>query len=279
MTDASLDARYRALHRLDSAANRLIRADIWPEGDDFGQQSFITPRYIDEIVRRSPIGAEDHVLDIGSGAGGPAVRLAETAGCRVTGIEPNEVGVEVARELARVAGLGERVRFDRGDARDLPYPDGAFDVAVSLNVLNVIEDKAGLLSEVRRTLRPGGRLVLLTGTFRLDADDAETRRRLTRQDTVPLFDDTAEGYRELIERAGFAIDEVTEYIADFRRQIARWGEANRRHERELAAEQGPEAAARHLDYFATYLRLVDEGRAANHLFLATAASGVTPDRG
>lgn len=279
MTDTSLDARYRALHRLDSAANRLIRADIWQKGDDFGQQSFITPRYIDEIVRRTPIGPRDHVLDVGSGAGGPAVRLAETSGCRVTGIEPNEVGVEVARELAEAAGIAGRASFDRGDARRLPYPDDHFDAAISLNVVNVIEDKAALLVEVRRVLRPGGRLVLLTGTFRLDEDDHETRRRLTRDHTVPLFDDTADGYRGLLRLAGYRVDEVTEYISDFRTQIARWGAANRRHEDALVAEQGAEAAARHLDYFSTYLRLVDEGRAANHLFLATADAEVTPGSG
>lgn len=279
MTDASLDARYRALHRLDSAANRLIRAEIWAPGDDFGQQSFITPRYLEEIVRRTPLTADDHVLDIGSGAGGPAVRLGELSGCRVTGIEPNEVGVEVARELAEAAGIADRVRFDLGDARELPYPDGHFDAAISLNVANVIEDKAALLAEVRRTLRPDGRLILLTGTFELDDDDRETRRRLTRDHTVPLFDDTADGYRALLGQAGYRLDEVTEYISDFRTQIARWGEANRRHEEALVTEQGAEAAARHLDYFETYLRLVDEGRAANHLFIATSAGDVTRSPG
>lgn len=270
MNDSSLDARYRALHRLDSAANRAIRADIWAPEDDIGQQSFITPRYLDELVRRVPIGPDDHVLDVGSGAGGPAVYLSEMTGSRMRGIDPNEVGVEVASSLADAAGLGDRLTFDRGDAMAMPYEDNTFTVAVSLNVVNVIEDKVALFREVRRVLRPGGRWALLTGTFELDDQDEELRRRLTRDRTVPLFDDTAEGYRAKLIEAGFTVDEITEYVSDFRTQIARWAAANHAHADALEAEQGAETAGRHLAYFDTYLALADAGRAANHLFLSTA---------
>ncbi len=272
MTDSSLDARYRALHRLDSPANRAIRADIWPPEDDIGQQSFITPRYVDELARRAGIGPDDHVLDVGSGAGGPALYLAETTGCRVTGIDPNEVGVEVAEGLADAAGLGDRLRFDCADAMRMPYADGTFTAALSLNVVNVIEDKVGLFREVRRVLGQRGRWALLTGTFELGDGDDELRRRLTRDHTVPLHDDTAERYRAMLVEAGFVVDEITEYVSDFRTQIARWGAANRAHIDALRAEQGATPAERHLAYFDAYLELVDAGRAANHLFLTTAGS-------
>lgn len=270
VTDSSLNARYRALHRLDSTANRAIRADIWEPGEDVGQQSFITPRYLDELARRISIGPSDHLLDVGSGAGGPALYLAEATGCRVTGIEPNAVGVEVASSLAADAGLGDQLAFDAGTAMEMPYADETFDVAISLNVVNVIEDKVALFREVRRVVRPGGRWALLTGTFELGEADADVRRRLTRDHTVPLFDDTAEGYRAKLVEAGFRIDEISEYISDFRTQIARWAAANRKHADALEAEQGAAAAERHLAYFDTYLELAEAGRAANHLFLATA---------
>mgnify|MGYP001819240485 CR=1 FL=1 len=270
MSESSLDARYRALHRLNSPANRAIRADIWAPGDDIGQQSFITPRYLDELIRRIPITSDDHVLDVGSGAGGPAVYLSKATGCRITGIEPNEVGVEVAASLADDAGLADRLSFDCASALDMPYGADEFDSAISLNVVNVIEDKVALFREVRRVLRPGGRWALLTGTFDLDAGEGEARRRLTRDNTVPLFDDTAGGYRTKLVDAGFAVDEVTEYVSDFRTQIARWAAANRTHADALEAEQGAQAARRHLAYFDTYLELANDGRAANHLFLATA---------
>lgn len=52
------------------------------------------------------------------------------------------------------------VQFLLADAQDLPFEDGAFDVAMSNGCLNLSPDKRSVLAEVRRVLRPGGRLAL-----------------------------------------------------------------------------------------------------------------------
>ncbi|MEX0998879.1 MAG: hypothetical protein WD000_02820, partial [Thermodesulfobacteriota bacterium] len=66
---------YSELHQLDSPANRLMRKTIWGD-QDIGQQSFITPPYLDELIRKTGIDADTYVLDIGSGVGGPAIYIA-----------------------------------------------------------------------------------------------------------------------------------------------------------------------------------------------------------
>jgi len=265
--DRSIGLDYAVLHRIESPANRLIRRHIWGEEDDIGQQSFITPRYLDWLAFRLELGADDHVLDVGSGVGGPAVYLAHKTGCSVTGIDVSDVGVETARGLARRHGLEARVRFVLGDAMEMPFEDGTFTKAVSINVMNVFSDKVGLFREVRRALRPGGQWAFLTGTFDMP-DDPETKRNMARGYLIPQYYDSLDSYREMLRKAGFVIDEITEYVSDFREQNKRWGEAYKRYYDEIAKEQGKENTDHHIRYFETYLRLIDEGRASNHLFIS-----------
>ncbi|MCC6831168.1 MAG: methyltransferase domain-containing protein [Thermoleophilia bacterium] len=270
MPQEQIGVDYSELHRLDSPANRLIRESIWAPEDDIGQQSFTTLAYMDEVIHRLGITGDTHLLDVGSGTGGPAAYIAARTGCRITGVEINEVGVEVAASLVAKAGVADRVDFHRGDALSMPFADGGFDMALSLNVMNVFEDKVALFREVRRVLRPGGRWMFLSGTFDLDEGDADIRRRLARGYLIPQFYDSLDGYKAKLQKAGFRVDEVLEYISDFRTQVGRWGAAYRTHRDAIAVEQGEENTASHIDYFDAYLSMIDAGRASNHLILSTA---------
>jgi ubiquinone/menaquinone biosynthesis C-methylase UbiE len=102
----------------------------------------------------------ERVLDIGSGLGGPARYLAKVCGCRVTGVDLTAEFVAVAIELARRAGLAAQVEFKQGSALDLPFADGSFDLAWSQNVAMNIADRPRYYAEMRRVLRPGGRLAI-----------------------------------------------------------------------------------------------------------------------
>jgi ubiquinone/menaquinone biosynthesis C-methylase UbiE len=113
-----------------------------------------------ELADLMPARAADHVLDIGSGIGGPARYVATRFGCRVTGIDLTAEFCEVARHLTRLAGLDDRVRFEAGDALATPFADGTFNGAYSINVAMNIADKAAFYREIRRVLVPGGWLVL-----------------------------------------------------------------------------------------------------------------------
>lgn len=99
-----------------------------------------------------------NVLDIGCGIGGPARYFATAFGCRVTGIDLTEEYIEAAQLLTDKVGLSDLVSFDCGNATDLPYDDGAFDLAWALNVTMNIKDRAGLYAEMHRVLKPGGKI-------------------------------------------------------------------------------------------------------------------------
>src|SRR5947209_11034422 len=113
-----------------------------------------------EIAELVEAGSADHILDIGSGIGGPARYFASRFDCRVTGIDLTPEFCDVARHLTRLLNLEERVKFELGDALAMPFADATFDGAYSMNVSMNIADKAALYGEVRRVLRPGSWLML-----------------------------------------------------------------------------------------------------------------------
>src|SRR5215470_19517466 len=102
----------------------------------------------------------EHLLDIGSGLGGPARYLAKVCGCRVTGIDLTAEFVAAAADLTHRTGLTDRVDFRQGSALNLPFQDASFDLAWSQNVAMNIDDRPRYLTEMRRVLKPGGRLAI-----------------------------------------------------------------------------------------------------------------------
>jgi len=113
-----------------------------------------------EIATLAGIAADTTVLDAGCGLGGPARLLAATYGCRVAGVDLSESFVEAARYLTERTGQGGQVSFQAGSALELPFERGAFDVALLQHVAMNIADRDRLYREMRRILRPGGRLAV-----------------------------------------------------------------------------------------------------------------------
>lgn len=102
----------------------------------------------------------EHILDIGSGIGGPARWIAAKFGCRITGVDLTPEFCEAARALNAACGMTDRVTIVEGSALALPLPDAAFDRAYSQNVVMNIADKPRFYREAFRVLRPGGVLAL-----------------------------------------------------------------------------------------------------------------------
>jgi MPBQ/MSBQ methyltransferase len=113
-----------------------------------------------DLAHAAHIESSMKVLDVGSGLGGPARCLASEFGCRVTGIDLTEEYCQVAQMLSERMGLGHLLEFRQGDALNLPFPDGSFDVVWTEHVAMNIADKSQLYDQMYRVLKPGGTLAI-----------------------------------------------------------------------------------------------------------------------
>ncbi len=160
-----------------------------------------------------------HLLDIGSGVGGPARYFASTFGCRITGVDLTPEFVAASNELARLSGLADLVEFVETDAAELPFGDATFDHAYSFYVGMNLPDKAAVLQECFRVLRPGGRLIwtevtALSGVPHFPLPWART--------SESSYVGTAEQLISSIRDAGFAIlavEDETEAHLDLARKM------------------------------------------------------------
>jgi len=100
------------------------------------------------------------VLDIGAGLGGPARYLAESAGCIVVALDLTPELCAAGAMLTARCGLEGAIAHIAGDGCRLPFRDGTFDAVWVQYALMNVADKAGLLAEAFRVLRPGGRLAV-----------------------------------------------------------------------------------------------------------------------
>jgi len=104
----------------------------------------------------------DRVLDVGCGTGSLAIGIQQrNPEVQVVGVDPDTKALARARRKAERARVS--IQFDRGFADALAYPDGSFDLGVSSFMLHHLEreGKRGMLREIRRVLKPGGRFHLV----------------------------------------------------------------------------------------------------------------------
>lgn len=176
-----------------------------------------------EIAEALGVGADSHVVDLGSGLGGPARTLAEVTGCRVTGIDLTPEFCEGAAALSEWTGLSGRTRFRVGDATATGLPDAAADAVLTVHVAMNIPDKPALYAEALRLLRPGGRFVVYDV---LQGEGGDPHYPVPwAADPSTSFLATPEEMRGMLHAAGFTIlaetDSTGESLDWFRQVRAR----------------------------------------------------------
>jgi SAM-dependent methyltransferase len=141
---------------------------------------------------------DDYLLEVGCG-GGAFLEQALRTGCKAGAIDHSADMVRLAREVNREAIEQNRLEIREGEADSLPYPDGTFTCAAMTGVFGFIDDPLKALSEIRRVLAGGGRLVLFTGSKELRGTPAAPEPMASR---LHFYDD--QELEELARKAGFA---------------------------------------------------------------------------
>src|SRR5262249_3515291 len=129
-------------------------------GEDVGQSSWMTADELRHFVRRLRLKATSHVLEIGSGSGGPALWLAKAVGCPGTGLDVHKFGNRNSNPIARAQSLHNLARFRLADgSRTLPFPSDTVDGGFSNDAICHISGRAAVFDEWFRVLKPGGRML------------------------------------------------------------------------------------------------------------------------
>jgi ubiquinone/menaquinone biosynthesis C-methylase UbiE len=192
-----------------------ISLDSLSEDDlkDFDQDHYGGTGALDALADLAGIRREHHVLDVCSGMGGPARWLAHRRGCRVTGLDLTASRVEAARRLTQRARLDHLVDFVQGDATAMPLVSSKYDVLIAQESWLHVPDKAALVSECVRVLKPGGSLAFTDIVTRLALDPATEARLSAQMHTANIA--SAQTYANLLGENGCAVVASDDLSADW----------------------------------------------------------------
>ncbi len=169
----------------------------------------------DILARAAGIESNHVLLDVCSGVGGPSRYLADRYGCQVIGLDFTESRYRSAQYLTRLVGLDHLVSFRHGNALAMPFGAAEFDVVIGQEAWCHVPDKARLIGEISRVVKPGG-MIAFTDILRqpslTEPEWQQLRREMTYADLGSF-----ERYRMLLEQNGFSIvvcDDLSDEWAD-----------------------------------------------------------------
>jgi len=240
-------------------------------GEDIGQSSWITAAEWLRFADQALVGERGHVLEVGSGSGGPAVYLAAARGCSVTGVDINEHGVRNATHLAEAKGVADRVTFRVVDAsKPLPFPPATFDAVLSNDAMCHIANRSEVLADWHRVLRPRGRMLF---TDAMIVTGLVSHEELAIRSSIGWYLFVPPGENErLIARAGFTLLASEDVTAAAEAIAKRWHDAREQYRGELVAREGADNFAGLQRFLACVHRLSAERRLSRYCYLAEKAA-------
>jgi ubiquinone/menaquinone biosynthesis C-methylase UbiE len=117
---------------------------------------------LDRVLAELRLGPGDHLLDLCCGRGGIGLWFASVSGARLTGVDFSPGAIAEASRRAGAFVPRPQASFLVADAADTSLPARTADAVLCIDALQLVPDTSGLLREIARVLRPGGRVVITT---------------------------------------------------------------------------------------------------------------------
>jgi SAM-dependent methyltransferase len=245
-----------------------VLAEIRQEafGEDIGQNSWITTDEYDTFFSWLNLSAGDHILEVASGSGGPALYLAKKYQCRITGMDINEEGIKTANQSVASANI-PNAKFQLGNVNErLPFADETFDAVMCMDSANHFPDRLAVLREWYRVLKPGRRIlftdpVVITGP--VSNEELAARSNIGFFVFMPL-----ETTQNFIRQAGFKLIRCEDVTGNVELTSGRWYVSRQKHREDLIKIEGEERFNGLQKFFSTVYTLSSERRLSRFAFLA-----------
>jgi SAM-dependent methyltransferase len=235
-------------------------------GEDIGQNSWITTDEYDTFYSWLNLSPGDHVLEVASGSGGPALYLAKKFKCRITGLDINEEGIKTANLQALDAQIRE-VKFQLANVdQRMPFDDETFDAVMCVDSMNHFRDRLGYFQEWHRVLKSGKRAlftdpVVITGP--VSNEELAARSNIGFFLFVPL-----DVTKNLIEEAGFKLIRCDDVTRNIELTSGRWHASRQKHREDLIKLEGEERFEGLQKFLSTVHKLTGERRLSRFVFMA-----------
>ena len=139
--------------------NELIQKEFTKQAQAYASNpTIIDPDWAQRLVQTVQPTAEDQVLEVATGPGYVALAFAQVAG-DVTGVDVTDAPLAIAEANRQERGL-QNVRFEKGDANQLPFEDASFDIIVCRLAVHHFADPSLVLPEMARVCKPGGKVAI-----------------------------------------------------------------------------------------------------------------------
>ena len=233
-------------------------------GTDYGATSWSTIDQIGVFIAEMKLKKGDRLLDIGSGSGWPALHIAEQTGCETVLCDYPLTGLLVAKKRAGEDGMN--AVMVQADGVALPFADATVDAVSHSDVLCCLTQKAEVIAECHRVLKPGGTLVFTV----LELSESFVREGNRDHEFGPEYVLVDQPYEEMLSSTCFKV-EIHDWTDVFRNTAERVMAARTSRFDRLVTELGADDASDAVSRIERNIAAIDRGDLVRRFYVCHTA--------
>lgn len=259
--DSNWDEYYS---RLESGIEQQVDQSVC--GCDFYGSSWMNATEAMELAALMKLSTSTRLLDIGSGAGWPALYQSQKTGCSVTLTDLSRPGLKAACMKAIEKGLDDRCQTVHAGAESLPFADDSFEAIGHADVLCCLEEKMDALRECRRVITDGGIMSFSIIHLRPGVTAREIQIATA---AGPAEIAAPAPYPEMLRETGWNIDSTKDITEGYRSILSNFQLEYEKNRENLSEQLGEDDYKESLEKFRAKQKVVTTGIVQRSLITAT----------